>query len=267
MDGVADALSSLWNGVTTLLDPFCGPIGVFTVFAGDGLVSCGSAGWGDEIALGVKVTISLAIATLPVGLTLGFLIALAMQSKEQSLRTAAGIYTTIFRGLPELLTLFIVYYGFQMVLQSALASMGSDERVEISAFFAGMLALSVVFSSYASEVLLSAFKGIPSGQYEAGSAVGLSKSRTMRLVIFPQLIRIALPGLGNLWLVLLKDTALVSVIGLADILRQTGVAARVSKEAFLFYGIACLIYLALASLSSVGLKVISNWANRAEMTR
>lgn len=267
MDGVADTLSALVNGVASLLDPFCGPIGVFTLLASDGLVSCGATGWGDEIALGVKVTISLAVATLPVGLVLGFLIALAMQSKEKSLRAAAGIYTTIFRGLPELLTLFIVYYGFQMVLQSALSWTGSDGRVEISAFFAGMLALSVVFSSYASEVLLSAFKAIPTGQYEAGSAVGLTKGLTMRLVIVPQLIRIALPGLGNLWLVLLKDTALVSVIGLADILRQTGVAARVSKEAFLFYGIACLIYLALASLSSVGLKFVSNWANRAEVSR
>ena len=137
----------------------------------------------------------------------------------------------------------------------------------VNAFFAGMLALSVVFSSYASEVLLSAFRAIPKGQYEAGSAVGLSRRKTMSLVIIPQLIRIALPGLSNLWLVLLKDTALVSVIGLTDILRQTGVAARVTKEAFLFYGLACLIYLVLASISSIGLNAISRWANRSEASR
>jgi polar amino acid transport system permease protein len=89
----------------------------------------------------------------------------------------------------------------------------------------------------------------------------------MSLVIIPQLIRIALPGLSNLWLVLLKDTALVSVIGLTDILRQTGVAARVTKEAFLFYGLACVIYLVLASISSVGLSAISRWANRSEASR
>jgi len=113
-----------------------------------------------------------------------------------------------------------------------------------------MVALGAVFSAYASEVFVSAFRAIPLGQYEGAYAVGLSRGRTMQLVILPQLIRLALPGLSNLWLVLLKDTSLVSVIGLADILRQTGVAARVSKEAFLFFGLACLIYLALSILSS-----------------
>ncbi len=153
------------------------------------------------------------------------------------------------------------------MLQTVLTWFGIEQRIEINAFIAGMIALSVVFSSYASEVLLSAFQAIPHGQYEAGSAVGLSKRKTMWLVIVPQLIRIALPGLSNLWLVLLKDTALVSVIGLADIVRQTGVAARVTKEAFLFYGIACLLYLILASVSSIGLNAISRWANRAEVGR
>lgn len=267
MDGVSEALGSLWNGVSSTLDPFCGPVGIFHLLADGTLVACGDTGWGDEIALGVKVTMSLAIATLPVGLLIGFFIALALQSRERSLRTATGIYTTIFRGMPELLTLFIIYYGFQILLQSVFTAVGSDVKVEINAFVAGMLALSVVFSSYASEVLLSAFRAIPNGQYEAGSAVGLSRGKTMWLVIIPQLIRIALPGLSNLWLVLLKDTALVSVIGLADILRQTGVAARVTKEAFLFYGLACLIYLALASVSSVGLNAISRWANRSGASR
>ena len=90
-----------------------------------------------------------------------------------------------------------------------------------------MVALGVVFSSYASEVFLSAFRAIPHGQYEGGYAIGLTNGQTMRLVVLPQLIRIALPGLANLWLILLKDTALVSAIGLTDILRQTGIAARV----------------------------------------
>jgi polar amino acid transport system permease protein len=127
-----------------------------------------------------------------------------------------------------------------------------------------MAALAVVFSSYSSEVMLSAFRAIPRGQYEAGDALGLHRSRTMLLVILPQLIRIALPGLTNLWLILLKDTSYVSVIGLADILRQTGIAARVSKEAFFFYGIACLLYLILAMISSVGLGFVERWAKRSE---
>jgi polar amino acid transport system permease protein len=89
----------------------------------------------------------------------------------------------------------------------------------------------------------------------------------MRLVILPQLIRLALPGLSNLWLILVKDTALVSVIGLSDIIRQAGIAARVTREAFLFFGVACLIYLGLAMLSSVAFAWIGRWAGRAEPAR
>jgi polar amino acid transport system permease protein len=260
-------MSGFLSALFSALDPFCGPVGLFSLFGGDTLLACGEAGWGDEIAFGVKVTISLALATLPVGLAIGFLIALAAQSQDKMLRLAAGIYTTIFRGLPELLTLFIVYYGVQILIQSVLATFGVEERVEINAFFAGMVALAVVFSSYSSEVLLSAFRAIPRGQYEAGDALGLRRSHTMRLVVVPQLIRIALPGLTNLWLILLKDTSYVSVIGLADIVRQTGIAARISKEAFFFYFVACLLYLALAMLSSFGLGFVERWAKRAEVRR
>ncbi|PHP64924.1 ABC transporter permease [Zhengella mangrovi] len=226
------------------------------------LLSWGDQGWADEIASGVVVTVALALATLPFGMLLGFFIALAKQSREPSLRLAANIYTTIFRGLPELLTLFLVYFGVQIGLTQALKAIGFSEGIEVNSFAAGMFALGVVFSSYASEVFLSAFRGIPQGQYEGGFAVGLSSGQTMRLVVLPQLIRIALPGLANLWLVLLKDTALVSVVGLSDILRQTGIAARVSKEAFLFYGIACLLYLVLAMISSIGISAIERRAAR-----
>lgn len=228
------------------------------------LLSFSPDGWGDEIASGLLVTVSLALATLPFGLAAGFFIALAKQSSEPSLRLAANIYTTIFRGLPELLTLFLVFYGAQLGVQQLASFLGMETAIEINAFVAGMVALGAVFSSYASEVFLSAFRAIPQGQYEGGWAVGLSSFQTMRLIIFPQLVRLALPGLSNLWLILLKDTALVSVIGLSDIIRQVGIAARVTREAFLFFGIACLLYLALAMLSSVVFGYIERWARRAE---
>ncbi|WP_011580902.1 MULTISPECIES: ABC transporter permease [Chelativorans] len=220
------------------------------------LLSFGPAGWGDEIALGVLVTISLALVTLPFGLAAGFTVALAKTSEEPSLRLAANIYTTIFRGLPELLTLFLVFYGAQIAVQQITRVLGATATIEINAFVAGIVALGAVFSAYASEVFVSAFRAIPRGQYEGAYAVGLSRRRTMQLVILPQLIRLALPGLSNLWLILLKETSLVSVIGLADILRQTGIAARVSKEAFLFFGIACLLYLGLSVLSSFAFSAI-----------
>jgi polar amino acid transport system permease protein len=232
-----------------------------------GLLSFGAGGWGDEIASGVVVTVTLALATLPLGLAIGFFVALGKQSVEPSLRLAANIYTTLFRGLPELLTLFIIYYGAQIGLQQFVRLFSATASIEINSFAAGMVALGVVFSSYASEVFLSAFRAIPRGQYEGGYAIGLSHWKTMRLVVLPQLVRIALPGLGNLWLILLKDTALVSVVGLSDIVRQTGIAARVTKEAFLFYGIACLLYLVLAVLSSIVFNAIERRVGRMEHAR
>jgi polar amino acid transport system permease protein len=267
MSGIFAAFSAAVASLGATIDPWCGPIGVFRLFAGNTLLACGDAGWGDEIGYGFLVTASLAIATLPVGLAIGFVIALGKQSREKSLRLSADIYTTIFRGLPELLTLFIVYYGLQIVAQKVLAAAGYTGAVEIDAFFAGMIALGVVFSAYCSEVLQSAFKAIPNGQYEAGDALGFSRSKTMRLIVLPQLFRIALPGLGNLWMALLKDTALVSVIGLPDILRQTGVAARVTKQAFEFFGLACLLFLLLAAASSIVFSALERWAHRSEVAR
>lgn len=231
------------------------------------LLSFGDTGWSDEIAWGVWITVTLALATLPIGLFIGLIVAIAKQSEEWTLRTAADIYTTIFRGLPELLTLFLVYFGIQIGIQQLLTALGVETGIEINAFLAGMIALAFVFSAYASEVFLSAFRAIPRGQYEGGYAVGLRHSRVMRLIILPQLIRIALPGLGNLWMILLKDTALVSAIGLTDILRQTGVAARNTKEAFLFFGLAALLYLILALLSSIVIGRIERAGKKAELAR
>ncbi|WP_434052199.1 MAG: ABC transporter permease [Roseibium sp.] len=231
------------------------------------LLSFGENGWGDTIAKGVLITVSLSLATLPFGLIIGFLIALAKNSSEPSLKLAANIYTTIFRGLPELLTLFLVFFGVQIGLQQLMKLMGFDIYIEVNSFVAGMIALSLVFSSFASEAFLSAFRGIPEGQYEGGYALGLSRFQTMTLVILPQLIRLALPALGNLWLILLKDTALVSTIGLSDLLRETSIAARVTKEPFLFFGLACLIYLVLAMISSSAFTRIERWSKRGEVQR
>lgn len=231
------------------------------------LLSWGAEGWLDDIARGVFVTVSLALATLPFGLMIGFFVALAKQSDEPTLRLAGNVYTTIFRGLPELLTLFLVYYGVQIGLQGIIRLVDPGATIEVNSFVSGMVALGVVFSSYASEVFLSAFRAIPRGQYEGGYSVGLTSGQTMRLVVLPQLVRIALPGLANLWLILLKDTALVSAISLSDILRQAYVASRVTREAFLFYSLACAIYLVLAIVSSVGIKAIEKAVGQHEGNR
>ncbi|MDY8109422.1 ABC transporter permease [Fulvimarina sp. 2208YS6-2-32] len=226
----------------------------------------GDTGWGDELATGVFVTASLALCTLPIGLFAGFLLSLAKQSGDRLLFVSANVYTTIFRGLPELLTLFLVYFGVNSALKSMSDATGLPD-IALSSFVSGMVALGFVFAAFASEVFLSAFRAIPKGQYEGASALGLGYATTMRLVIFPQLIRIALPGLANLWMNLLKDTALVSVIGLADILRQAQIAARVTREPFLFFGTAIGLYLALTLISSIAIGGIDRWSKRGEAAR
>ncbi|MBN9000235.1 MAG: ABC transporter permease subunit, partial [Rhizobiales bacterium] len=162
------------------------------------LLSFGPDGWGDELLAGAWLTIRLALATLPLGLALGLLVALARRSDGRLLRAAGNAYSTIFRGLPELLTIFIVYYGGQMLVQQIVSLFADPRQFQVNGFLAGMIALGVVFSAYSSEVFLGAFGNIPRGQYEAAASLGLGRFATFRLVILPQLIRLALPGLANL---------------------------------------------------------------------
>jgi polar amino acid transport system permease protein len=231
------------------------------------LLSWGPEGWLDDIAYGALITIALALATLPIGLAIGFFIALAKQSEEPSLRLAANIYTTVFRGLPELVTLFLFFFGMPILLQHLVRYFRPDATIDVNGFVAGMIVLALIFSSYASEVFLSAFRAIPKGQYEGGYAIGLSNWLTMRKVIVPQLLRIAFPGLENCWLSLLKDTSLVSVVGLAETLRNASIAARVTKHAFLFFGVASLVFLGLAVVSSFATSAILRSLGRREAQR
>lgn len=226
------------------------------------LLSWGDKGWGDELAAGAAVTIALALATLPFGLAFGLVMALMHRAKNPVLRGFATVYTTIFRGLPELLTLYIVYFGLQIGLQRAWEGLGLPGRVDMPAFVAGMIALGLVLAAFSSEVWVGALNAVAKGQREGAFALGLSKSQTFRLVILPQLFRVALPGLGNNWMVLLKETSLVSVIALPDLMFWTGRANVVTKEPFLFFGIACLIYLVFSVSSAAGLSALERRFNR-----
>ena len=146
------------------------------------LLSFGADGWGDELAQGLMITVLLAVCTLPFGLALGLLVALAKDSGERSLVLAGNVYTTIFRGLPELLTLFIVYYGGQIALQK-FVNLFTDAYVEVNSFVAGMIALGLVFSAFSSETFLSGFRGIPKGQPEAGKVHGQVHARLGRVYL------------------------------------------------------------------------------------
>jgi polar amino acid transport system permease protein len=227
-----------------------------------GLISYGPAGWGDELVAGAILTLELALATLPFGLVIGFLVALAKNSRSGLLTFLGNAYTTVFRGLPELLTLLMVYYGGQIGLQRLIGLVAPGTTVEISAFVAGMIALCLVFSAFSSEVFLGALRAVARGQREAALALGLTPHQTLWLIVWPQLWRYALPGISNLWLILLKDTSLVSVIALSDLLRQTYIAVGATKQPFLFYSVACLIYLLFSIVSSIGLHAAEAWSSK-----
>ncbi len=201
--------------------------------------------WGHELALGAAMTVGLALATLPFGLALGLIAALSKDSKSAIVRGFGEAYTTVFRGLPELLTLFLIYNGAQIPFESVGMS------VNISPFVAGLIALSLVFGAYSSEVLLAALRGVERGQIEAARSFGMSPAVVFRRIRAPQMLRLALPGLGNNWLVLLKDTSLVSVIALDDLLRMSFIAAQSTRRPFEFYAAACAIYLAMTAISTL----------------
>ena len=227
------------------------------------LFALGDTGWGDEILRGLLVTAELAVATLPVGILLGFLAAYFSLSRVAPLRALGFGYTTIMRGMPEILTLFVVYNGVGMLL-NALIQWWNPEAgaVDFSPFAAGVIALGMVFGAFAGEVLRGAFNAIDPGQIEAGRAIGMSNSQVFWRISLPQVWRFALPGLGNLWINLLKDTALVSVIALDDLMRMTKVAVGVTKQPFTFYLLACLIYWVLSVLSELVLAAMERRANR-----
>jgi polar amino acid transport system permease protein len=222
----------------------------------------GGMGWGGQLAAGTLLTIELALATLPFGLALGLGLAFLKDSSHWFPRAASEAYTTVFRGLPELMTLLLLYYGSEIALHALAASLGYDINVEISPFLAGVIALGLVLGAYSSEVLYGALKAIDRGQIEAGQSLGMRPLPVFLTIQFPQLLRIALPGLGNCWLVLLKDTSLVSVIALEELTRKTYLAAGQTKEYFLFFSVAGGIYLLLTMLSGVGLVGLERHLNR-----
>ena len=227
------------------------------------LFAYGDTGWGDELLRGFGVTIALAAVTLPIGIMLGFLIAMASMAKNGALRWFGIGYTTVFRGIPELLTLFTVYNGAALIL-NRLAKMASPDAgfVELSPFVAGVVSLSLVFGAFSAEVLRGAFQALDKGQVEAGLAVGMRRGDVFRRVKLPQVWRFALPGLGNLWVNLIKDTALVSIISLNDLMRMTSVAVGFTKKPFTFFLAACLAYWLICALSEIAAAKLETRANR-----
>ena len=219
-------------------------------------------GFGAQLAAGTLVTAGLAVASLAVGLLLGIAGAAAQMSRRRLPRAAAHAYTTAVRGVPELLVVLIVYFGASAVIGRVAGLFGATGYFEPSPFIAGVVALSLTFGAYATEVLRGAFLAVPPGQTEAAYALGFTRLRAFRHVLLPQVWRTALPGLGNLFLVLLKDTSLVSVVGLDELMRKSAIAVSYTREPFTFYFAAALIYLAMTACSMAAIQALERRAAR-----
>ncbi|WP_057443199.1 ABC transporter permease, partial [Pseudomonas syringae group genomosp. 3] len=177
------------------------------------------------------------------------------------LQWLGGTYSTLVRGIPELLWVLLIYFGTVNGMR-ALGELLGIPNLALSAFAAGVIALGLCFGAYATEVFRGAILAIPKGHREAGLALGMSRSRILFKLVLPQMWRIALPGLGNLFMILMKDTALVSVIGLEEIMRHAQIAVGFTKEAFTFYMVAAIMYLGLTVLAMIGMYFLEKHAGR-----
>ena len=224
-------------------------------------------GFGDQLLLGTGMTLKIAVGGLLLGLVLGLTGAVLKLSSSRIAYAVGATYTTIIRGLPELLVVLIIYFASAGMLTRVAGWFGHDGYVELSPLTAGIIALGVAFGAYATEVFRGAIQSIPKGQIEAAMACGMSRRLLFFRVTLPQAWRVAIPGLGNLFQVLLKDTSLISVIGLEEIMRKSQIAISNTKEPFTFYFTAAMIYLMITIIVMVGQRYAEQWAGRGMQRR
>ncbi|MCQ9121148.1 ABC transporter [Rodentibacter pneumotropicus] len=192
------------------------------------------------------MTLGLAVCSLVLGLVLS--VVFAVLEANRFVGKPVAVFVALLRGLPEILVVLLVYFGSTEIVE-----MLTGEYIEFGAFGCGVFALSLIFAAYASQTIRGAIQAIPKGQWESGAALGLNKGYTFIHIVMPQVWRHALPGLSNQWLVLLKDTALISLIGVDDLMRQAQLINTNTHQPFTWYGIAALIYLVVTLISQVGI--------------
>ena len=218
-----------------------------------GLANFSLHGFGPLLLQGTWMTLKLAVLSLAVSVLLGLLGASAKLSSHRLLRVPAQLYTTLIRGVPDLVLMLLIFYSLQTWLTNFTDAM-DWEYIEINPFSAGVITLGFIYGAYFTETFRGAILCVPRGQIEAATAYGLKRSQRFRFVVFPQMMRFALPGIGNNWMVMLKATALVSIIGLADLVKAAQDAGKSTYQLFLFLVIAALIYLAITSASNFVLR-------------
>ena len=229
-----------------------------------GYLEWGAGGWGDEFFFGFIMTMKISLCAYLMSVLFGLLAALFKLSHSLILRCLAQVYTTVVRALPELLMILLVYFTVAGLAEQALVYAGIvDKGFQFNPFWAAVFALAFVSGAFMAEVLRAALLAVPAGGIEAATAMGMSQHRIFARVILPQMMRHALPGMGNLWLSITKDSAIISVLGAFGELLYTGYRAAAStKEYVFFYGFTALIFLLITILSLVVLQSLEIRFNR-----
>ena len=205
---------------------------------------------------GAGTTLSVALCSLLIAVVLGMAGALMKLSRSLVLRGMATVYTTVIRGVPDLVLMLLIFYGGQLAINEIAPKLGFKEVIDINPFIAGVATIGFIFGAYLTETFRGAMMAVPPGQREAGIAYGMTSTQVFLRIVFPQMVRFALPGFTNNWLVLVKATALVSVIGLSDMMNRAGLAAGTTREPFTFYLTVAALYLVITTVSVLLLKAL-----------
>ena len=213
------------------------------------LLAFGDTGWGDELFYATLMTIAVAITAMLIGFFFALIFTPLKLSKNRFLNLIANTYTTIIRGVPELLVIYLFFFGGSAAVMFVASIFGYGEYIEINAFITGAFSIGIISGAYSTEVFRGAIQSIDKGQFEAANVLGLGKFGKFFKVILPQTLRLALPNLSNVWQITLKDTSLISVTGLVEIMRQSYVAAGSTRDPLFFYSFAAVLYLLLTFLS------------------
>jgi His/Glu/Gln/Arg/opine family amino acid ABC transporter permease subunit len=219
-------------------------------------------GYGWLLLKGAQLTVLVGLCSMVIAMVLGLLGSWAKITRNRAANILAGVYTTLVRGVPELVLILLVYYGVPTMIQDISASLGTEIILDINPFMAGTATIGFIYGAFATEVFRGAYLAVDQGQIEAARAVGMNKILTFRRVLLPQMWRFALPGLGNVWMVLIKATALISVIQLPELMRNADIAARATRSPFTWFFAASLIYLGITILSLLAQQRAEVWANK-----
>ena len=214
-----------------------------------GLLAYGDTGWGDELFFATLMTIAVAFAAIFIGFFLAAIFSTFKLSKSKILNLIGSFYTTVFRGVPELVVIYLFFFGGSGALMYVAKVFGYNGYIEVNAFLTGAISIGVISGAYSTEVFRGAIQSIHRSQFEASKVLGFEKKIYYFKIIIPQMLRLALPNISNVWQITLKDTSLISVTGLVEIMRQSYIAAGSTRDPLFFYSFAAVLYLFLTFLS------------------